>query len=178
MIDFRSALDLDRLGRAADGFLGPLGLEEGGPQLDPERGVDHLEEVGGDLAGGELQVLAGVLGEVDDFVFAIDDERRRPVLLEQFQVQLAEEDLAPALTGPRRGRGFFFRRAKFHRGERRQRPRRRAPRDKRAPPPGRETGRSGFSNSGAAPIDARKADCAGRPSRKGCWPRYHFPLRQ
>ena len=54
----------------------------------------HRGDVRGRLAGDELQVTPGAFREMHDLVHLIHHHRRRPVLLEQTQMQFAEEHRA------------------------------------------------------------------------------------
>ena len=68
--------------------------------------MDHLDDVRGRLARDELQITPGTFRKMHDFVRLVHHDRRRAVLLEQTQMQFAEENFAPRLARLSRFRGI------------------------------------------------------------------------
>ena len=62
--------------------------------------MDGAQEIGSRLASRELDVTAGVFGEMDDIMIGIDDDRRRGYPLEQPVMQFAKGMLGRSARSP------------------------------------------------------------------------------
>ena len=85
----------DLRGVALTAFFVCAGFEKGRPQFDLQRRVDHLNDVRGRLARDEVQITPGAFGKMHDLMGLVHNDRRRPVLFEQTQMQFAKEHFAP-----------------------------------------------------------------------------------